>query len=285
LNVYEQSALLGGGFIDTEDEVSAEAARLRLSEWLSSLTVARSELQPVLTISEDMRQRSDFPGREGLLSVNVFDKSITEEEIVDAEILDDDLLEPEEKFEPHLAIKLGFNLENTKGRNKERGYYSFNDFLTNPKLSEYKFDAMKVSAKLSEHCPEIYGILENPSTDSSLTANKLTPLLLESIPALTLLGVSIILPKSLQNLLKPQVHLEVDMDEEWKGGGFLSLLGLLDFDWTVAVGNRRITPEEESSLFSQAGKVVNFQRFPTLDAKKLVNAPKMSAHHRGICHF
>ena len=32
-------------------------------------------------------------------------------------------------------------------------------------------------------------------------------------------------------------------------------------------------------------EVVNFQRFPTLDAKKLVNAPKMSAHHRGICHF
>ena len=31
--------------------------------------------------------------------------------------------------------------------------------------------------------------------------------------------------------------------------------------------------------------IVNFKRFPTLDAKKLVNAPKMSAHHRGICHF
>lgn len=30
---------------------------------------------------------------------------------------------------------------------------------------------------------------------------------------------------------------------------------------------------------------VNFQRFPTLDARKLVNGPKMSAHHRGICHF
>ena len=34
-----------------------------------------------------------------------------------------------------------------------------------------------------------------------------------------------------------------------------------------------------------SGTFVNFQRFPTLDAKKLVNAPKMSAHHRGICHF
>lgn len=31
--------------------------------------------------------------------------------------------------------------------------------------------------------------------------------------------------------------------------------------------------------------IVNFQRFSTLDARKLVNGPKMSAHHRGICHF
>ena len=43
-------------------------------------------------------------------------------------------------------------------------------------------------------------------------------------------------------------------------------------------------------LFEKVGRQmrltnVNFQRFPTLDAKKLVNAPKMSAHHRGICHF
>lgn len=38
------------------------------------------------------------------------------------------------------------------------------------------------------------------------------------------------------------------------------------------------------SLFTW-NNFVNFQRFPTLDAKKLVNAPKMSAHHRGICHF
>lgn len=40
-----------------------------------------------------------------------------------------------------------------------------------------------------------------------------------------------------------------------------------------------------SSVNSQPWVFVNFQRFPTLDAKKLVNAPKMSAHHRGICHF
>ena len=45
-------------------------------------------------------------------------------------------------------------------------------------------------------------------------------------------------------------------------------------------------PGEWIAAFSGiAAYFVNFQRFPTLDAKKLVNAPKMSAHHRGICHF
>lgn len=42
---------------------------------------------------------------------------------------------------------------------------------------------------------------------------------------------------------------------------------------------------QAGSRWGLKGTDVNFQRFPTLDAKKLVNAPKMSAHHRGICHF
>ena len=47
--------------------------------------------------------------------------------------------------------------------------------------------------------------------------------------------------------------------------------------------NPALPPECMPEFMAQLN--VNFQRFPTLDAKKLVNAPKMSAHHRGICHF
>lgn len=42
---------------------------------------------------------------------------------------------------------------------------------------------------------------------------------------------------------------------------------------------------KEKGKGQKACQVVNFQRFSTLDARKLVNGPKMSAHHRGICHF
>lgn len=63
-------------------------------------------------------------------------------------------------------------------------------------------------------------------------------------------------------------------DNEGDGTQFQRVCGLLGIESILA-----LTPQAK-------GRVdVNFQRFPTLDAKKLVNAPKMSAHHRGICHF
>ena len=58
-------------------------------------------------------------------------------------------------------------------------------------------------------------------------------------------------------------------EEQEKIGNFFTVL------------DKVITLHQRNSPYQN----VNFQRFPTLDAKKLVNAPKMSAHHRGICHF
>ena len=55
---------------------------------------------------------------------------------------------------------------------------------------------------------------------------------------------------------------------------FFAFMAILPFAW-----------EDGDDVPAPNPTIVNFQRFPTLDAKKLVNAPKMSAHHRGICHF
>ena len=68
------------------------------------------------------------------------------------------------------------------------------------------------------------------------------------------------------------------------------------FEELVAESGADVSQEEINNFYTRGDKPVgvlrifrcldvNFQRFPTLDAKKLVNAPKMSAHHRGICHF
>ena len=62
---------------------------------------------------------------------------------------------------------------------------------------------------------------------------------------------------------------------------YLFIAGIFEIVWAVAL---KYT-DGFSNWFYSAVTIVNFQRFPTLDAKNLVNAPKMSAHHRGICHF
>lgn len=63
-------------------------------------------------------------------------------------------------------------------------------------------------------------------------------------------------------------------------------IGLIDtFDQDFYLETFVPTIEHIQKIAQRLDYNVNFQRFPTLDAKKLVNAPKMSAHHRGICHF
>lgn len=81
-------------------------------------------------------------------------------------------------------------------------------------------------------------------------------------------------------------------DSGWKFDSLLCLArgGLRPGDILSRIFDMPLNILSTSSYREAAGTIqgsldVNFQRFPTLDAKKLVNAPKMSAHHRGICHF
>ena len=78
--------------------------------------------------------------------------------------------------------------------------------------------------------------------------------------------------------LKPRDH---------ETGPNSAIFGGADKPWmSVNIdGNFELNATFNSNGIEVTKTDVNFQRFPTLDAKKLVNAPKMSAHHRGICHF
>ena len=87
------------------------------------------------------------------------------------------------------------------------------------------------------------------------------------------------LAESLKFLLEP---------EGWKVVSYLSAEDYLKSDAPSVEGCLLLDirmPGLSGLELQEKMKDVNFQRFPTLDAKKLVNAPKMSAHHRGICHF
>jgi SNF2 family DNA or RNA helicase len=83
------------------------------------------------------------------------------------------------------------------------------------------------------------------------------PFLTDVLPAIRLLDIKILLPKSLQELVRPKVS--VRLKKKADAHGFLRLADLLAFDWQVALGNRLISPEEFNKLFRNASKLFKFK--------------------------
>ncbi|WP_337608574.1 DEAD/DEAH box helicase [Duodenibacillus massiliensis] len=114
---------------------------------------------------------------------------------------------------------------------------------------------------------------------------ELTPLLFKAIPQLRLLGVKVILPKSLRKLLAPQATMQIDLAENWDvSQGFMGLMDLLDFDWKVAVGGEAISREELKALSAMAGRVVRFHdSFMFVDEKELTRIRnRIEAQKQGL---
>jgi uncharacterized Zn finger protein/superfamily II DNA or RNA helicase len=84
-----------------------------------------------------------------------------------------------------------------------------------------------------------------------------SPFLVEILPAIKLLDVKVLLPKSLQHLLKPQAS--VRLKAKPANQGYVRLDELLSFDWQVAVGDTLISPEEFKRLLKNAGGLFRFK--------------------------
>ena len=76
-------------------------------------------------------------------------------------------------------------------------------------------------------------------------------------PAIQLLDIKILLPKSLQHLLHPKPSLMVKRKPD--ESGFLRLDDLLAFDWQVALGDTLLSPAEFSKLMKHASGLFRFK--------------------------
>ena len=83
------------------------------------------------------------------------------------------------------------------------------------------------------------------------------PFLMEILPAIRLLDIHILLPKSLQHLLRPKISMQLKRKSDQKG--FVKLDDLLTFDWRVAVGDTLLSPDEFNGLMNNASGLFRFK--------------------------
>jgi SNF2 family DNA or RNA helicase/uncharacterized Zn finger protein len=156
-------------------------------------------------------------------------------------------------------------------------------------MLESKVEIVKFLSFLAGFLPKIQTLLTQPTI--AFEQKELEEFLLKTSLIISNLGVEIILPKELKNLLRPKLTLSAkSTSKSFKS--FFTLDGMLEYDWQIAIGDELIsasefeellksgkellqfkenyliiTPEEAKAIFSQINRKTKLSTFELLQAK------------------
>ncbi len=137
------------------------------------------------------------------------------------------------------------------------------EFISNKK--DYKQNNRKLQLLsdlylIQEYFPEIREAvdLKKPII---LDMNEFSGFFMDILPLLEIMGISVILPKSLEKIVKPKLILDLKSTEELslKRKTYLSLEELVKFDWKIAIGEHDISKEEFKKLLKKSEKIVKIK--------------------------
>lgn len=133
------------------------------------------------------------------------------------------------------------------------------DVLTSTKFDKNRFEILRSVAQLSFFIPGLDHYI-NIQGEIPITMNTgdFGTFLMDAIPALQLLNVKILLPKSLQQILKPKASVRIKKKNQDRVG-FLRLEKLLDFDWQVAIGNTVMSELEFKKLIENSEGLIRYK--------------------------
>lgn len=129
--------------------------------------------------------------------------------------------------------------------------------FTSDKYQDNRFKILQSTSLLNSFVDGLSNYLnQKAQTPISYNALSFAPFLLNIIPVVQMLGVKVVLPKSLQRILRPKPTVKIKAKENM---GFFSLSDFFDFEWKVAIGDNILTPAEFHQLVKTAGGLLKFK--------------------------
>ncbi len=116
-------------------------------------------------------------------------------------------------------------------------------------------------ALLGDYLPQVKQIIQTKGEGQVMVNGEaLVPILLESLPALRMLNIEILLPKSLQKLAQPQLSGRIQTEgNSGASKSFVNLGGMLEFQWQVAIGDSMVSPDEFKKRVRQLKGIVKIK--------------------------
>lgn len=168
-------------------------------------------------------------------------------------------------FKPQIVVEElvndNFKISLTIGDNSKKGFIfpiPLKDVLTQKQYDKTKYEILQSLTQLSSFISGLDDYINSEGNKDIIMTNEVfTPFLMEMIPAIQLLDITILLPKSLQAILKPKASIKIK--KKTNGKSFLKLNELFDFDWQVAIGNSLLDEKEFKKLLRKSDGLIKYK--------------------------
>lgn len=136
--------------------------------------------------------------------------------------------------------------------------YSLQKVLNLEKFNKNRYEILQSLTQLSPFIAGLDDYINSQGTNKMVMSNAIfSPFLMEMIPAIQLLDIDILLPKALQEILKPKSSLKIKRKSE--GKSFINLGQLFDFDWQIAIGDTLMNEEEFNKLLKKSDGLLKYK--------------------------
>ncbi|MFR9529037.1 MAG: SNF2-related protein, partial [Rikenellaceae bacterium] len=137
--------------------------------------------------------------------------------------------------------------------------YTLSSILTEKRHEKIRYEVLKAVSMLVPMIPSLGDYINGAAReDIRLSFEEFTPVLMQVIPAVKLLDIKVILPKSLQHLIRPKASVKLSKKEQ-DSASFIRIDDLLSFDWQIALGKEKISRAEFEKLTSKATGLLKFK--------------------------
>ena len=133
------------------------------------------------------------------------------------------------------------------------------EVLTATAWAARRFAVLQTVAMLAEFHPPLNDYVRAGARRPLLVGSADLPaLLFEALPAMRLMGIRTLMPRSLERLLRPRLSMQVKA-ANGSVPGFLNAGDIFSFDWKVSLGDERLTPVEFERLLGTSSGIVRFR--------------------------
>lgn len=139
-------------------------------------------------------------------------------------------------------------------------HVDFESFTKSIKDTSALFDFFKDIDLLSQFMPEV-GVYINDRGVYSMrySMSEMPRFLFEIQSVMRLLGIKIMLPKSLSTLIRPRKSMRISSSQSSNSSGIVGLSNLLSFDWRVSLGDQLVSVADFRKLIRRADTLIKYK--------------------------